>query len=66
VAPCAIALGADLCTGEKGMLAAPIPRELSTSEVAGEIEVFARAARRAVDAAFDGVELHGANGYLIQ
>ncbi|MEU7838029.1 alkene reductase [Nonomuraea sp. NPDC049129] len=48
-----------------GMQPAPEPHELTTSEVADEIAVFVDAARNAVEAGFDGVELHGANGYLI-
>ncbi|WP_433528846.1 alkene reductase [Micromonospora sp. CA-263727] len=65
VGPSAIALNGQLYTGPKGMLPAPVPRALATSEIKGEIQVYAAAARRAVDAGFDGVELHGANGYLI-
>src|SRR5690606_19271211 len=40
------------------------PRELSLTEIAGVIEGYAQAARRAIDAGFDGVELHAASGYL--
>jgi N-ethylmaleimide reductase len=43
----------------------PVPRALSLGEIAGTIADFAIAARNAIDAGFDGVEIHGANGYLI-
>ncbi|MFI0898130.1 alkene reductase [Streptomyces sp. NPDC020983] len=43
----------------------PVPRALETDEVAEHVRSYADAARRAVEAGFDGVELHGANGYLI-
>ena len=41
------------------------PRPLSASEIAAVVDDFARAAANAKAAGFDGVELHGANGYLI-
>jgi N-ethylmaleimide reductase len=44
----------------------PTPRELTTDEVTGLVRAFADAARRAIEAGFDGVEVHGANGYLLQ
>lgn len=43
----------------------PTPRALSTEEVAGVVESFRLGAQNAKDAGFDGVELHGANGYLL-
>ncbi|MFC9056688.1 alkene reductase [Streptomyces sp. NPDC057074] len=48
-----------------GPQAAPTPRALETAEVPEHALSYADAARRAIDAGFDGVELHGANGYLI-
>ena len=43
----------------------PTPRALETEEVAGVVEAFRLGAQNAKDAGFDGVELHGANGYLL-
>ena len=48
-----------------GKAEAPVPRALGTEEVPRIVEEFRAAARRAVDAGADGVELHGANGYLL-
>ncbi|MEU6782628.1 alkene reductase [Nonomuraea angiospora] len=42
------------------------PRELTEAEIGQTVDDFAAAARNAIAAGFDGVELHGANGYLIQ
>ena len=44
----------------------PVPREMTEADLAQTIADFRRAARLAVDAGADGVELHGANGYLLQ
>ena len=43
----------------------PVPRQLSTSEIAGLVGSFADAARRALEAGFDLVEIHAAHGYLL-
>lgn len=45
---------------------AEMPLELSHAEVLDMINAFGEATRRAIEAGFDGVELHGANTYLIQ
>ena len=42
-----------------------VPRALETEEVAGVVEAFREGARNAKTAGFDGVEIHGANGYLL-
>jgi N-ethylmaleimide reductase len=42
------------------------PRALETGEIAGIVEGFRQGARNALEAGFDGVEIHGANGYLIE
>ena len=43
----------------------PAPRPLTESEIKQYVEDYAQAARNAIEAGFDGVEIHGANGYLI-
>ena len=47
-----------------GRVEFPVPRELGIDEIPGIVADFAQAARNARTAGFDGVELHGANGYL--
>lgn len=41
------------------------PRELSVAEIKALVELYAQAARNALSAGFDGVEIHSANGYLV-
>jgi 2,4-dienoyl-CoA reductase-like NADH-dependent reductase (Old Yellow Enzyme family) len=44
----------------------PVPRELADQEIESIVRDFGETTRRAIEAGFDGVEIHGANGYLIQ
>lgn len=65
VGPSAIAADQPIFT-PTGMQQTPAPRALNTAEVKQTVKDFAYAARRAIEAGADGVEIHGANGYLIQ
>lgn len=65
VAPSAIAPGTGIFT-VKGMQDIPTPRALTTEEIQQTVADFAFAAKRAIEAGADGVEIHGANAYLIQ
>jgi N-ethylmaleimide reductase len=66
VAPSAIAAKGNMWTDQEGMKELPIPQELSTSEVEATKAEYVQAARNAIAAGFDGVELHAANGYLLE
>jgi N-ethylmaleimide reductase len=65
VAPSAIAPGAQMFTAT-GMKDIPAPRALTSEEVRRTVADFRLAARAAIEAGADGVEIHGANSYLIQ
>ncbi len=64
VAPSAVAPEGELYTAS-GMTPFVAPRALETDEIAGIVAEFRRGAEVAKQAGFDGVEVHGANGYLI-
>ncbi|MGW6686420.1 alkene reductase [Streptomyces sp. NPDC054961] len=64
VGPSAVAAKGQVFTPE-GPKEFVTPKELSEAEIRQTIADFADAARNAIEAGFDGVELHGANGYLI-
>jgi N-ethylmaleimide reductase len=63
--------GTAVCPGEmytdsKGMQPYSVPRAMTHADIVHAVGEYAAAARLALDAGFDGVELHGANGYLIE
>jgi N-ethylmaleimide reductase len=64
VAPSAIKPNAQAYTA-KGFQPIPAPRPLKTDEIPGLVADYAQATKNALDAGFDGVEIHAANGYLI-
>lgn len=65
VAPSAIEINGDYIHTPKGKEDYEIPRALETDEVALVVEDYRLAAKRAGEAGFDGVEIHSANGYLL-
>ena len=65
LAPSAVAAPGEMWTDSQGMQPYPVPTEMTEADIAAAIAEFAAAAKRAVEAGFDGIELHGANGYLI-
>lgn len=64
VAPSAIQLDQQTITAE-GQKDSVVPRALENEEIAGVVQEFVHAARSAIEAGLDGVELHSANGYLL-
>lgn len=65
VAPSAIALNGDYIHTPNGKEAYETPRELHADELPGIADDYRQAAERAKHAGFDGVEIHAANGYLL-
>ncbi len=53
-------------TDSQGMQPFTVPREMTPKDIATAIEEFVTASKNAIAAGFDGVELHGANGYLLE
>jgi 12-oxophytodienoic acid reductase len=55
----------EIYTPKGGPFKYPTPRALDASELPGIVQEYAAAARNAIEAGFDGIEIHGANGYLL-
>lgn len=64
VAPSAIKLSGEIYTPE-GMKEYEVPKVLSEDEIKEIVKEYAKGAENSIEAGFDGVEIHGANGYLI-
>jgi N-ethylmaleimide reductase len=65
VAPSPLAIGEGTVRTPEGVQSYVEPRALADEELPGIVEGFRLAARNAMEAGFDGVEVHGANGYLL-
>lgn len=66
VGPSAIAANAKAMTAEWKTVPFEAPRALEDAEIPGIVAAFRAGAARAIRAGFDGVEIHGANGYLLE
>lgn len=65
VAPSALAAPGEMWTDSSAMQPYPVPEAMAEGDIKQAIAEFAAGAKNAIAAGFDGIELHGANGYLI-
>lgn len=66
-APSAVALeGEQMYTDQEGPKDFPVPAEMTEADIQNAIQEYTQAAKNAIKAGFDGVEIHAANGYLIE
>lgn len=65
MAPSAVKLSGEIYTDSKGLLPYELPKEMSLEDIKNTQNEYVQAAINAIKAGFDGVEIHGANGYLI-
>jgi N-ethylmaleimide reductase len=65
VAPSAVAMSGNIWTDSHGEQPYDLPREMTGDDIRFAVNEYAQAASNAITAGFDGVEIHGANGYLI-
>ncbi|MCB8883932.1 alkene reductase [Acidisoma cellulosilytica] len=66
IAPSAIAAAGEMYTDAEGMQPFATPQAMSEADIKTAIEEFVLSATNAIEAGFDGVELHAANGYLLE
>ena len=66
LAPSAVAAAGEMYTDAEGMKPHPEPQAMNEEDINSTITEYAQAAKNAVKAGFDGVELHSANGYLLE
>jgi len=66
LAPSSVGAGEQMYTDSKGLQPLPVPEAMTLDDIRSTQDEFVQAARNAIEADFDGVELHGANGYLLE
>lgn len=66
VAPSAIVAKGEMYTDQEGPKEYPEPKEMTKEDIAQALDEYVLSSKNAIEAGFDGVELHGANGYLIE
>jgi N-ethylmaleimide reductase len=66
LAPSAVAAAGEIYTDAEDMKPHPVPQAMSADDIRTAVAEFAQAARNAVAAGMDGIELHAANGYLLE
>jgi N-ethylmaleimide reductase len=66
IAPSALQPKGQMWTDVKQMQDYPVPEPMTAEDLINTVEEYSNAAKNSIDAGFDGVELHGANGYLLE
>lgn len=66
LAPSAVAAAEQMYTDSEGLQPLPVPAAMTLDDIRNTQDEYVQAARHAMEAGFDGVELHGANGYLLE
>lgn len=66
LAPSAVAAAGEMYTDAEGLKPHPVPQAMDEADIKASIAEYAQAAKNAVSAGFDGIELHSANGYLLE
>jgi len=64
--PSAVAATGEIYTDAEGLQQFVVPEAMNDADINSTVEEFAQAAKNAIEAGFDGVELHSANGYLLE
>lgn len=66
LAPSAVAAAGEMYTDAKGPQPHPVPQAMTEADIKATVGEYVQAAKNAVAAGFDGIELHSANGYLLE